>query len=395
MPFATGVAKQVVISEETTENINPVTGGKTLRRVSSDLSLGKDAYQSNEILVSQQLRDARHGTKRPAGTFAGQISPGSFNDFWQAILRSNFTTGVTLGPVSVALNTSAGTLTVGSGYDAAGLKKEDVFTISGAGSPNTALNGVRMRINGLTDTVITTRDLPSGLTTGTLATATLTVVGKKLFMPPTGALFKSYTMEHWFGDVAQSEAFTGCKFGQTSIALPPTGLVTFSSQIMGMDMTPATSRQLTSPSAQTSSSSLAAVNGKVSYNNTDLGIVTGMTLQLAGRLGADPVVGANVVPHIFNGTFGVTGSMTVLFTDTTISTTFIQEVEVAASLLLYSGATAQSDFMRMTLPRLKLMSNQKSDGDMALIQSFNLTALENVADSRFDLSTIIFQDSLA
>jgi len=395
MAFATGVAKQVVIAEEVTENVNPVTGGQTLRRVSSDLTLNKDSYQSNEILVSQQLRDARHGVRRPQGTFAGQISPGSFTDFWQGILRNDFATGAVMATITVALNTSAKTFTISpGGFDAGGLKKEDVIVFSGVGSPNAALNGVRMRINSLTDTVITTRDLPAGLTTGSLVGVTITVVGSKLFMPPSGATFKSYTVEHWFGDVSKSEAFTGVKFGQTSIALPPTGLVTFSSQMQGMNMTPATSRQLTSPAAQTSSSALAAVNGVLSLNGSDLGIVTGMTMQLAGRLGADPVVGSNIVPHIFTGTFGVTGSLTVLFQDTTISDLFLNETEFSTSLMLYSGASAASEFMRFTLPRMKLMSNQKSDGDMALIQSFNFTALENVDDSRFDLSTIIVQDSL-
>lgn len=395
--YATGVAKQVAIVEETTEGVNPVSGGKLLRRVSSDLTLNKDSYESQEILVSQQLRDARHGVRRPQGTFSGQISPGSFNDFWQGILRANFTSGSVIATIDLVMSVSGGTLTLSAGgFAAGGLKKEDVFVISGAGSPNTAINGKRLRVNALSDTVITTRDLPAtGLSDGTLTGVTVTVVGKKVLMPATGQLLKSYTMEHYFSDVGKSEAFLGCKFGQTSIALPSTGLVTFSTQIIGINMVESNSRQLTSPTAQTTSSSLAAVNGKLDYNGADIGIVTGMTLQLTGRLGADPVVGSNVVPHVFNGRFGVTGSMTVLFTDETISDDFLNENEVASSLMLYSGQTASSDFMRFSLPRLKLMSDSKSDGDMSLIQSFNFTALENFSDALSDATTIVIQDSLA
>lgn len=398
MTFATGVAKQVTIVEEVTEGVSPVTGSKTLRRVSSDLALGKDTYESQEILVSQQLRDARHGVHRPQGTFAGQLSPGSYNDFFQGILRNTWATVTPLTSLTLVLAHVAGTLTLSAGgFAAGGIKKEDVFTITGAGSPNTAINGVRMRANVVSDTVITTRDLPTGLTDGSLTGVTLTVVGKKLFMPPTGQLLKSYAIEHYFSDVDVSELFLGCKFGQTSLQLPATGLVTFSTQIIGITMLPTsgTGRQLTSPGAQTSSSALAAVNGKLSFAGADIGIVTGMTAQLAGRLGADPVVGSNIVPHVFNGRFGVTGSMTVLFQDETIANNFFNEVEVGVSMLLYSGASLTSDFVRMTMPRVKLMSNTKSDGDMSLIQSFNFTALENVADTFSELSTIVFQDSLA
>src|SRR5215469_10785102 len=102
--FATGVAKQVAICEETTEGVNPVTGGKYLRRVSSDLALNKDTYESQEILVSQQIRDARHGVHRPQGTFAGQVSPGSFNDFWQGILRNNFVAGTSMASTTFTLD---------------------------------------------------------------------------------------------------------------------------------------------------------------------------------------------------------------------------------------------------------------------------------------------------
>src|SRR3954466_9838552 len=109
MTFATGVAKKVAITEETTFGTNPGTGGTYLRRVSSDLSLNKDSYESQEILVSQQIRDARHGVHRPQGTFAGQISPGSFNDFWQGILRNNFVAGVQMAAVAGSITAPTGT----------------------------------------------------------------------------------------------------------------------------------------------------------------------------------------------------------------------------------------------------------------------------------------------
>lgn len=394
--FATGVAKRVILAEETTYGTMGTTGTKYLRRVSSDLTLNKESYASQEILVSQQLRDARHGVRRPAGTFAGQLSPGSFNDFFQSVLRSTFATGAIMATITLALDVTAGTLTLsGGGLLAGGLKREDIVRVSGASGGNAGINGKNLRINGLSDTVITTRDLPTGLSTASLAGVTLTVVGKKVSMPTTGQLYKSYSIEHWFSDVALSEMFLGCRFGQTTMNMPATGLVTFSSQVMAQDMVLNTSQQLTSPSGPTSSSSLAAVNGKLSYNNVDLAIITGLTMTIAPQMEQPAVLGSNTAPWIFLGNLGVQGSFTALFNDETLANTFIGENEVTLSILLTMGAGATADFMRITLPRVKTMSDQKSDGQMSLVQSMTFTGLENVADTTADLTTIVVQDSLA
>jgi hypothetical protein len=394
--FATGVAKRLILAEESAFAVSPVTGGKYIRRVSSDLTLNKDSYESQEILVSQQVQDARHGVRRPSGTLSGQLSPGSFPDIFQSIMRNNFATGSILATVTLALNTGTGTFTLAAGgLLAAGLKREDMVRITGAGAPNAALNGVNLRINTLSDTVITTRDLPTGLTTGSLVGVTVSVVGKKITMPATGQLYKSYSIEHWFSDVGQSELFIGCRFGQTSIAMPATGLVTFNSQMMGVDMVQALSQQLTTPSGPSTSSSLAAVNGKLSYNNVDQAIITGLNLTIAPALEAPAVVGSNTVPWIFMGRMRVSGNFTALFSDQTMANTFINETEVALSVILTMNSGASPDFIRLTLPRVKAMSDQKSDGEMSLIQSMSFTGLQNVADSSIDFTTLIVQDSLA
>jgi Phage tail tube protein len=395
--FATGVAKRVALVPETTFGVSPVTGSKYLRRVSSDLTLNIDSYESQEILVSQQIEDARHGVHRPQGTFSGQLSPGSFDDIFQSIMRSTYTTGAVISTVTLALNTTAGTLTLsGGGLFAGGIKREDVIRISGAGSPNTAINGVNLRVNGLSDTVITTRDLPtSGLTTGSLTGVTITVVGKKLTMPATGQLYLSYSIEHWFSDVGISELFTGCRFGQTAIAMPSTGLVTFNSQVLGQQMTTGTSQALTSPTGPSTSSALAAVNGSLSYNDVDLAIITGLNLTIAPELEAPAVIGSNTVPWIFMGRMRVSGNFTALFMDETLSNSFINETEVTLAVNLTMGTGPSPDFMKFTLPRVKAMSDQKSDGSMSLIQSMSFTGLQNVADTTADLTTLVIQDSLA
>ena len=243
--------------------------------------------------------------------------------------------------------------------------------------------------------MITTRHSATA-TAGALAGATISVVGKKVFIPPIGALYKSFSIEHYFSDIMQSELFVGCKFGQTTIALPATGLVTFSSQVIGMDMIQSPTQQLTTPAPTTTSSSLAAVNGIVEYNGVDVAVITGMNIQLNGALGADPVVGSNIVPHIFQGRFRTTGNLTALFEDETIFNTFRNEVEVGITLMLTVGSGPAPDFVSFVMPRVKLMGSTKSDSDMALIQTFNYSALENVTfDANGPMTTFQVQDSMA
>lgn len=394
--FATGVAKRVILAEETSYGVFNNNAAKYLRRVSSDLTLNRESYTSQEILVSQQLQDARLSVRRPAGTFSGQLSPGSFNDFFQSLLRSTFTSGSVLATVTLALNPADGTLTLtGGGLLASGIKREDVVRISGAAAPNAALNGVNLRVNGLSDTVLTTRDLPTGLTAGNLTGVTVTVVGKKCFIPATGQIYHSYNVEHWFSDIALSELFLGARIGQTSIALPSSGLVTFSSQITAQDMQTADTQQLTAPTGPTTSSALAATNGKISYNNVDLAIITGMNLTIAPQMEQPAVLGSDVAPWIFLGNLNVAGNFTALFEDETLATSFINEQEVTLSIQLNMASGGATDFIRLTMPRVKAMSDQKSDGQMSLVQSMSFTALENVADTSIDLTTLVIQDSLA
>ena len=68
MANASGVFKSLTYKKEGTFGVVPAaSGGQALRRISSDLSLKKDTYQSSEIRPDQQIADFRHGVRRAAG----------------------------------------------------------------------------------------------------------------------------------------------------------------------------------------------------------------------------------------------------------------------------------------------------------------------------------------
>ena len=94
---------------------------------------------------------------------------------------------------------------------------------------------------------------------GPIATTTVTVQGKKAYVPSTGHTNVSFSIEHWFSDVPSSEVFSGCQPTKIDISLPPTGLATISIPIMGQNVTTATAQYFTSPTAITTTGAMAAV----------------------------------------------------------------------------------------------------------------------------------------
>ena len=75
-------------------SINPgATDGQILRRTSSTLSLTKETYQSAEVRTDRQIGDYRHGVKRVTGSINGELSPGTYWDFVEAVLRGTETAG--------------------------------------------------------------------------------------------------------------------------------------------------------------------------------------------------------------------------------------------------------------------------------------------------------------
>src|SRR5262245_49358224 len=84
--YATGVISS---NSQPVSSVDPgATGAQALRRVTSTLKLGKDTYTSAEIRTDRQISDFRHGIKRATGgIISGELSPGTYWDFFEASLR--------------------------------------------------------------------------------------------------------------------------------------------------------------------------------------------------------------------------------------------------------------------------------------------------------------------
>ncbi|TAK45262.1 MAG: hypothetical protein EPO27_10610 [Betaproteobacteria bacterium] len=401
MTIATGVAKQLRYKVEGTWGTAPgATGAQLLRRVTSDLGLKKQTYASNEIRSDYQVSDMRHGIRSIEGSINGELSPGTFKDFIAAALRKAFATTTAMTGLSITVAGSGPTYTVtrGSGsFVTDGVRAGDIVRLT-AGSFNAANLNKNLLVMSLTTTELTVRPLNGValVAEGPIASATVSVPGKRVWTPTSGHLDLSYYIEHWHSDLSLSEQFAGCKINQIDISLPPTGIATIGVQFLGKDLTTAGSAYYTSPTAETTTGVLAAVNGLLAVQGVAVATLTGLNLSIKGNMQAEPVVGSNTYADIGEGRVVVDGQFTALFDGATLRDYFVNETEISLFAALATGTSAAADFVSFALPRIKVGGADKDDGEKNLIQTFPFVALYNsAAYPGPEQTTLVVQDSQA
>lgn len=403
MPQATGVFKQVAIKREAIYGTVPAAAAaQLLRRVQSTIDLSKDTYASNEIRPDMQIADYRHGVRRIKGSLQGELSPKTYSDPLSAMLKRDFTAGVSAAAVSITIAGTAGAWTVtraAGSYLTDGFKIGDVIRLS-VGALNAANINKNLLVTGLTATVATCAVLNASLLVaeGPIAGSTVAVQGKKTWIPATGQTDISYSLEHWYSDITQSEVFSGLKFDKAAIDLPPTGMAKINFDVIGQNITPSAVRYFTSPTAVPGTGVVAAVNGVLIVNGVAQTVVTGLSLSIDPAFSGDAVVGANVIPNQFAGPVTITGQFTAYFTDNTLRDLFVNETESSLIVALTTDNTATADVICFTLPRIKVGGQQKNDGTGGIVQTFPFQALYNVnggAGVATEQTTILIQDTAA
>lgn len=407
MPIATGIFKQLRYKKETVLGTAPgATGAQLLRRVTSNLDLKKETYKSNEIRTDAQRSDFRHGVRSVDGSINGELSCGTYKDFMSSVLRQAWqapsTTGAIITVAAAVTSGAAGTFTrSGGSYLTDGFKIGDVVRWTGWATTGLPNNTHNFLITALTALVMTGVMLDGVAVGAKIAGDTVTgvVVGKKTWIPTTGHTNESYSIEHYFGDLVQSELFLGCRPGKMDVKLPGSGMATVDFAFMGLNMTTAGAEYFTTPTAASTGGVLAAVNGALYIAGVAVGLITGMNIEVNPNL-SDPggVVGSNSKPDIFVGSLDVTGQMTVLFDSVTYRDYFVNETEVSVNAVFTAANTAAADFIAFSMPRVKVGGASKNDGETGLILTMPFTALLNTAGGAAVstlATTISIQDSLA
>lgn len=404
MPAASGVFKQIAIKQEVTYGTLPsAASAQLLRRTEFATNLQKDTYQSNEVRTDLQVADMRHGVRRVAGTLNGELSPGSYAPYLAALLKRDFSVIAAISTLSLTIAASGSNWTVtraAGSWLTDGIKIGMVGRIT-AGSVNAANLNKNLFVIGVTALALTVIVLNGSamVAEGPIASCTFTLPGKYTYVPTTGHTDKSWAMEEWQSDISQSEVFTGIKFTQASIGLPPTGMATISMPVAGKDLgQKGAVRYFTSPTALSNTGVVAAVNGVLRINDTTQASVTGLNFDVNANFTGDPVVGANTVPNKFAGTVQVSGQFTAYFEDGALRDAFIDEAQIGLFVVLTTGNGAADDFISFAISRVKLGGADKNDGQGGVIRTYPFTGLLNIsggAGTAHEATTIAIHDSQA
>lgn len=405
MPSASGIAKVLAYKKETTfGTLAGATGGKQLRRVKSNISPKKQTYESNEIRTDQQDAVFVHGLRSVGGDLDCELSPGSYQDPIGSLVRKAWASVASLTGLSLTIAAGAGslwTVTRAAGdFLASGIKIGMPVRIT-AGSFNALNLNKNLLVVAMTATVLTvaTMNATAMFAEGPIASATIAVPGRYTYVPTTGHTDESYTIEHWFSDIAQSEVYTGCKFTQMDVNLPPTGLATCKFNIMGKDLgSSGTAQYFTTPTAPGSTSVVSAVNGVLVVSGTPVAVLTGLSFTISGNYSAEPIVGSNTYSDIDRGRVKVQGQATIKFLDATFRNYFINETEAVLVAAFANSVADAADFITFTFPRVKFNANDKDDGEKAIIQTVPFKALVDTtggAGTSREATTLMIHDSAA
>lgn len=406
MPAASATFTDAIYKLETTYGVLPsASGAQYLRRTSLALDLEKETYESNEQRTDSQVADFRHGARKATGKLAGELSAGSYADFFAAILRRDWNAPGDITGLSLTIAASGGnyTLTRAAGdFLAAGaMNVGSVWQISAGGVNANNLNK-RFLVLNVTTLAITVTPLNGSTMTaeGPIASCTLSMPGKRNFMPTTAAaVLKSFAIEKYFGDLVQSEVYTGMKVKGCSVRLPATGLATVEFDMEGQNITVAAARYYNSPTVALGTKLFAAVNGVCRAAGAIVGNITGIEFTIMSGLQAEAVVGTNTRAEPFNGRLRMSGQVTTLFDSVTLRDAFLAESEVELIVALTGDNLANPQFMSFAMTRCKLGKAGKSDQtDAGVIQTIPFTALLQVnggPGTKYEATTLLVQDGNA
>ena len=100
------------------------------------------------------------------------------------------------------------------------------------------------------------------------------------------------------------------------------------------------------------------------------------------------------MPQIFPGTMRLRGSISCYMAADGMKADFLAENEVSLGFVMTTSPAPGADFVSVFIPRVKLMASNKTDGDKAIMRSYNFVGLEALPGSYTPGDTsIVIQDS--
>lgn len=404
MTTAQGVSKIVTFKRQSAKGtLSGASGGQNLRRTTSNFNLEKETYNgADEITSTRQMITSRHGVKQVTGALSNLFSPLTYSDFLSALVRKDFASVSTVTGLSLTIAAGTGstyTVTRASGsWVSDNVKVGHVVRLT-AGSFTAGNLNNNLLVLSMTATVLTVQTLNGTSLTaeGPIASASVAIPGKATYVPASGHTNVYYTIEEWYSDISVSQVNKDVKIGSAALALPGTGNATIDFRFIGLDQTNDTSQYFSTPTAETTTKTLAAASGILFVNGVQRSIITDLNITIdGGQTPADGTVGSNLRADVFNGKVLVTGSFTGYFEGGDIDGFFNNETEISIMSVLTDGTENNANFVTFYLPRVKVNTADGDDGETGIMRTYNIEALYyNGTATGVQATTIQIQDSAA
>ncbi|WP_100962630.1 phage tail tube protein [Bosea sp. FBZP-16] len=398
MAYQSGRNILVAYKPEVTFGLLPdgAAGAKVFRPNGGGLNLTKEPIRSNEIRRDGQMTRGRHGSRSVGGSYTGDLSLGSYDDWIEAAFRGTFAAALAINEATAGLTsitTTENTIVAAAGsWITAGLRVGDVIRL--ANHATAGNNGRNLRIVGLTASTITVAE---DLIENAVADAAFTVNRpKKLLM---GVQPRSFSIEEREIDIDGSEVFSGCRLGQMQLQLQPNGMAVVTFTLAGQNMQVkqgADSPYFADPAA-TTSIGMTSVEAMIRLGSEDVLDVTAVDLTINLNAAGMPVVGSVVTPEVFTNNALVEGSITALKKDVNRVQQFLDEAELSLHLLFTENESEPKDFCSFFIGNLTLANLQKSElgGDNGRTQQISLLIGKDERGGAYDASTVVYQTSAA
>lgn len=393
----TGQGIVVAYKVESAFNVAPGATGATRIRLNSSpgLSLQRTLITPGEIRADQLSPMGRLGSREVTGSYAGDLSLSSWDDFLEAVLRGTWVANVTINFSDVtSITTGTNTIVGASGsFVTLGVRVGDVIRLSGHAQAGN--NDRNLRVTGVTASTITVAET---LTVDAVGDAAGTITILRTLVNSATPTRRSFHIEEYNQDIDESELFGGCRIVGVTIRGGPDGMATIECQVLGASVdTLATGASpfFTTPTLD-STIGLVMADATLRYGGADIATLTAFELSAAIVAATQPVIGATVTPDVFDNRLNVTGSLSLVRGDLVNVDRFTDETELELHVLLVEPEAEPKDCLSIFVPRLKLTSAGSPLGDDgAMIETLPFIAGKKESVTGYDDTLLKFSTSAA
>ena len=367
------------------------TSATVFRANSGTLNLNKSPIQSGENRRDGMMTRGRHGYREVSGGYTADLSVGTFDSLFEAVMRGTWSSVLTITQADVtSITVAANSITATSGsWITLGVKVGDVVRLSDHSAA--ANNNRNLRVTGVTATVLTIAETLTAASADTSFTLTRT---KKLTQ---GLTARSFSVEEAEQDIDETEVFTGVRFGSVRIQMTPNGMVTVTFNGAGKDMQTmdgSNAPYFVSPTT-TTTLGLTAVEAVIRLGGEDLVDLTALDLTIDLKAAGINCIGSVTTPNVFTNLAEVTMNITALREDLQQVNRFLDETPLELHILLTEDDSEPKDFFSIFVPNFTFSTSQKSEIGQDGPRSTSLTCLVGIKedDDAYDDTMVVFQTS--